>query len=113
TGRARSPWIPVALLLQPRILTARATLTPPAYTGSRPLAFFVGNQPFAALAGTSAEVVLASNRPLLDGKLQIVPRSRPEDIRTAPARLVDANRIAFEWSVDEPAEVRLTLRDLQ
>lgn len=113
TGRARSRWQPVALLLQPRILTARATLTPPAYTGSHRREFFVGNEPFAALAGTVAEVVLTSNRPLLDGSVEIRPRARPEDARVAAAKIVAPDRAAFTWTLDEPAEIRLTLRDLQ
>lgn len=113
TGRARSRWQRVSLLLQPRILTARATLTPPSYTGAGPREFFVGNEPFAGLAGTEAEVVLTSNRPLLDGSLEIRPRARPEDVRTAAARVLPPNRVAFAWTLEEPAEVRLRLRDAQ
>src|SRR5690606_19744757 len=32
-GKARSPWLPVELLLQPKVLAGQVTVTPPAYTG--------------------------------------------------------------------------------
>ena len=112
-GRARSKWHRVNLLLQPQIAMAEAHIAPPAYSRRPPRRFFVGNEEFAALPRSEARLVITSNRPLLDGVLTVRPALGIEADRTVTGRRTARNTVEFTWTMDTPAILEATIRDLR
>lgn len=113
TGKARSRWHRVNLLLQPQIAIAKATIKSPAYSRLAPRTFFVGNEDFAGLKQSEVELSLTSNRPLLDGRLTIRPKDGLGDELSVPGKRTSNNTVTFTWSMRSPATLELTVRDLQ
>jgi len=120
TGKARSRWQRVDLLIQPRIANAMLTVTPPAYTRLPPQQFEAGSRPLQGLRGTHVQLVLTSNRPLLDGQATIQPRqdgpssqSSHDARHTGSIRRDDPDALGFEWTIEQSADIAVTLRDVQ
>jgi len=112
-GRARSKWRRVGLMLQPQIAMAEAQITPPPYSRRPVRRFFVGNEEFAALSRSKATLAITSNRPLLDGVLTATPLDGLAADRIVPGRRTARNTVEFEWEMDRPARIDVTIRDLR
>lgn len=113
-GRARSRWHTVDLQLQPRVLRARVRLAPPPYTGLPPVEFPAGQADVAGVRGTQITLTLTSNRPLREGTLTLRRRGNgAADDRVIAADRVSERTAEFVWTLQEDAEARATLRDLQ
>lgn len=113
TGRARSRWQPLAVLLQPQISLARIEIAPPAYSGLPKREFIVGNEPVASLVGSRATLTLTSNRPLSSGALAIKPdngRGGNEAVRSEKHAL---HTLTFSWTMKEDARLEVIIRDIQ
>jgi hypothetical protein len=113
TGKARSQWYTVNLLLQPQIAVASVTLTPPPYSRLPARQFFVGNEDLAALRRTRVQLSVTSNRPLLDGLLTIQARDESGAEQTVTGAKTGPRTITFDWELKDPAELALTIRDVQ
>lgn len=113
-GRARSHWHSVELQLQPQVVLARVRLAPPPYTRLPVREFPAGQDDVAGVRGTKVTLTLTSNRPLKDGSLTIERRrASPGSERTVAGRLVTERSAAFEWTLQEDAEAKATLRDVR
>ena len=114
SGRARSPWIQVDVMRQPRIETVMIKVTPPAYTKLPTKEFALGTSDLIAIAGSQVEARVTSNRPLGGGTVTITPprsisRDVPDSISTT-ARGEQA--ITLRWKVKSAALVRIDLKDI-
>lgn len=108
TGRARSLWHEVELLLRPRILGARVNLAPPRYSGLPTHEFEVGDKPVSGLAGSTVTLIVESNRPLGGGEA-VFYATTGEQLETAAASVLDPTTLRFQWTLAEPREVRAEL----
>jgi hypothetical protein len=112
TGRARTRWHSLELLLDPHIVAARLKVIPPAYARRPPAEFMAGEAKLAGLKASRVELDLTSNRPLQGGELSVTPGEggAPRIVRGEPA---GPQRLVFRWTLEERAGVEVTLRDAQ
>jgi hypothetical protein len=113
-GKARSPWITVDVMRQPRFENVMIKVTPPAYTKLPPKEFAVGTSDLVALAGSVVEARITSNRPLSGGVVTLTPprsisRDKPDSVSVSTQGQKD---ITLRWKVKGPALVRIDLKDI-
>ena len=115
-GKARSPWLPVELLLQPKVLAGTFTVTPPAYTGREPVSAPLDTNEIAAIEGSTILLELTSNRPLAPSTLAFTPATAPgveavpEDI---DGEVTASETVAFRWTATRSGKLAVTLRDVR
>lgn len=115
-GKARSPWHPVEILLEPGILAGVVRIRPPAYTGLPPSEFPLDTNEIAAVEGAEVTLELSSNRPLGSGTLVFTPAAAPggEPVaETHQATLVSPQSAALTWTATRPGRLAATLRDVR
>lgn len=116
SGKARSKWHPVEILLEPNILNGLVRITPPAYTGLPATGFPLDTNEIAALEGSSVTLELTCNRPLGSGTLVFTPVTVPgtEPVpESHPASLPSAQTASFTWTATRSGRISATLRDLR
>lgn len=115
-GRARSVWYPVELLLQPKVLAGKVTVTPPSYTGREPLSAPLDTNEIAAMEGAAVNLELTSNRPLAPSALVFTPATAP-GVTPVPEEIAgevkDGSTIAFRWTATRPGKLSAMLKDLR
>ena len=115
-GKARSPWVPVEILLQPKVLAGKVTITPPAYTGREATSTPLNTNEIAAIEGSQVVLEITSNRPLAPSALVFTPatapgvEAMPEEI---PGDVVSTETIAFRWIATRPGKLGALLRDVR
>ena len=113
-GRARSRWHTADLQLQPQVMLTRVRLAPPPYTRLPVREFPAGQEEVAGVRGTKVTLTLTSNRPLKDGSLVIERRRAAKGSgQVIGGRLVSERSAAFEWTLQEDADAKATLRDVR
>ncbi len=113
-GRARSRWHTAELQLQPQVALARVRLVPPPYTRQPAREFAAGQEDVAGVRGTKVMLTLTSNRPLKDGSLTLSrPRADKGSEQVVEGRRVSERSTAFEWTLQDDAEAKATLRDVR
>lgn len=112
-GRARSRWHKIDLILEPRVAMAEFTLTPPAYTRLPTRQFMAGNESLRGYRNSKLRLMIASNRPLLDGRLLVRDETGLRPDQEIEGRLTGPHGLLFEWDLREDAELELTFRDLR
>ena len=116
SGKARSTWHAVEILLEPNILNGLVRLTPPAYTGLPPSEFPLDTNEIAAIEGSTVTLELTSNRPLGSGTLVFTPATVPgsEPVSESfPASIPSAQTASFTWTATRSGRISATLRDLR
>ncbi|MCX6878862.1 MAG: hypothetical protein NTW21_34380 [Verrucomicrobia bacterium] len=116
SGKARSTWHTVEILLEPNILNGLVRLTPPAYTGLPATEFPLDTNEIAAIEGATVTLELTSNRPLGSATLVFTPATVPgaEPVPQAhPATLPASHTAAFTWTATQSGRLSATLRDLR
>lgn len=113
-GKARSPWITVDVMRQPRVEAVMLKITPPVYAHRPAREFALGTSDLVALAGSEIEARISSNRPLSGGEVTLTPprslsRDKPE---TVVARANGGREVTLRWKVKWPCLVRLDLKDI-
>ncbi|WP_395753582.1 hypothetical protein [Prosthecobacter sp.] len=114
TGGARSPWLTVDVMRQPRVESVMLKIIPPAYSRRPAREFALGTSELVALAGSEIEARVTSNRPLSGGEVTLTParsltREKPE---TVVARASGGKEVVLRWKVKLPCLVRLDLKDI-
>jgi len=115
-GRARSPWTPVEILLQPKVLGGRVIIDPPAHVEREPAEMPLDSNQIAALEGATLTLELHSNRPLSTHPLHLDPPASGEQTpaaREIEGELVAADRIAYRWTVATGGTLTATLHDVR
>lgn len=113
TGRARSRWQKVDLLLQPRVAQAQVTITPPAYTGLPKQSAVAGKAPLVGIVGSTATLSITSNRPLQDGTLLIHPPEELGSDTVVNAVKTGPQTVSFTWPLRQNADLNVTIRDVR
>ena len=72
-GKARSPWLPVEVLLQPNVLAGSLEITPPAYMAIPNNRGPLDTNEISAPEGSAVVLELTSNRPLGSATLTFTP----------------------------------------
>jgi len=113
-GRARSRWHAVDVQFQPQVVQARLRVEPPAYTRLPPREFLAGQEELSGVRGTRVSLTLTSNRPLRDGTLTLKRGAMPQaEERVIEGKLTSERIVLFTWTLQDDAEVKAVLRDLQ
>jgi hypothetical protein len=116
-GKARSEWMPVELLLQPKVLAGKISISPPAYTGRTQVASApLDTSEIAALEGSSVALELTSNRPLAPSVLVFLPATLPgvEAVpQEIPGEISPTGSIIFRWTATIPGKLSALLRDVR
>ena len=115
TGRARSAWHKLDVLLQPKVSGVMVTIEPPAYTGKPSETFPLESGEFKALEGSTVTIQVRSNRPLSGGDLSAKPLNSsgdtmPVEVRGDPS---GANSVDFSWKVHASSRISATIRDVR
>ena len=113
TGKARSHWFTVDVLLQPEIAGASAIITPPPYTGLPARRVVPGREELAGYRRSRVEMRVTSNRPLKDGSVAISPREDPANIQVVTGVPVGMETVAFEWPLIGDAALDVSVRDVR
>lgn len=116
-GKARSAWLPVELLLQPKVLAGKVSITPPAYTGRSQVASApLDTSEIAALEGSAVVLELTSNRPLAPSTLVFLPATLP-GVEAVPqeisGEISPSGSILFRWTATLPGKLSVLLRDVR
>ncbi|MEO5914139.1 MAG: hypothetical protein ABIS50_07900 [Luteolibacter sp.] len=115
-GKARSHWVPVEILLEPKILSGVVRTTPPAYTGLAARSFPLDTNEIAAIEGSTVSLELTSNRPLASGKLIFTPAAAPgvEAVpRTIEGTISSSHQATFTWTATLAGRISATVSDLR
>ncbi len=115
-GKARSHWLPVEILLEPKILSGVVKLTPPAYTGLAASSFPLDTNEIAAVEGSAVLLEITSNRPLSNGVLTFTPATAPGVTaisETIPATVSATHQTSFVWTASRPGRISVNVSDLR
>ena len=113
SGRARSQWHLVEVLLEPQISAAHAVITPPEYTKRQPQSLPVGAEGISALGGADIALRLTSNRPLSRGIIRLSsPAGDPEAV-LHEGELDGMDTIRFSWNTESSCDIEVTLFDIR
>lgn len=115
TGRARSDWHQLDVLLQPKVSSATVTVVPPEYTGKQTQTYPLDSGEIKVLEGSTVSLELQSNRPLSGGKLQLNSLDKRSD---AVPELVDGVRsgtsgVTFSWVAHRSSQLSAIIRDVR
>lgn len=113
TGRARSPWRRVELRLQPQIELSKLVITPPAYTRLPRRELIVGNEEITGFQGSSAELLVTSNRPLDGGEMIF---RAPDGLGPGPSvkgTPRGTHTLSFSWNMKETARLEVRVWDVR
>ncbi len=99
----------IAVILTPRLETAWVKITPPAYTGLAPDERPFNFKGIKALAGSTIEFRLASNRPLASGQLTMTTAAGA--VEPLPLTPRGEKEVAGAFEAKQPAQLKFTLLD--
>ena len=111
TGRARSHWGKIDLLLQPRISMVKINVQAPAYSMLADKKFFSGIDILKELKGSKIELTITSNRPLKSAHLKLVPEDMGKD-RIIKGTKKSSHSISFKWTLNEAAQLKFYIEDI-
>lgn len=116
TGKARSAWKSIDVLLQPLLLTVEAETTPPAYTRKEPLRWEVKGTELKTLRGSLVKLIISSNRPLSGGSLTITQddgRSQSATTKISGVPVEGNNKqCLFTWEATHSGILKAEVRDI-
>ena len=116
SGKARSHWHAIELLLQPKVLAGNVKITPPAYTGREAFSAPLDTNEINALEGSEIVLSLTSNRPLAASMLVFTPATVPGEtpiLEEISGEITAADTVAFRWIATRPGSLSATLRDVR
>ena len=111
-GRARSEWLPISVLMQPKVQDVLLTVEPPGYSGLPRREFAVGSQDLAALPGSRITARVRSNRPLSGGILRLQSTGTNDPAQEIAAVQEATHQVRFTWVARQPARLAIELRDI-
>lgn len=114
-GKARSEWMPVEVLYQPRIVASQVKVRPPAHTGLPTDEYPVEENELHVLEGSEIELSVTSNRPLAGGAMTLVAADRRSD--TIPLRVsgetTDEKTVTFRWKSAQSGALSAIIHDVR
>lgn len=116
TGRARSEWHKIKVLLQPKFTNAVIKITPPAYTKQKPVEFPLEGNEVKIINGSEVELTVTSNRPLSGGDLIVKAENSHEDeelIIEGETTARDEKQVTFRWLANKTSNISCNIKDLR
>ncbi len=118
TGRARSDWHRLDVLLQPKFSTVQVSVQPPAYTGRAVETYPLDSGEIKVLEGSTVTLEVESNRPLSGGDLAIKAMDRTGGGRSKVVQSdhvygTDSRRLRFSWQAHRSSQVAAMIRDIR
>lgn len=116
SGRARSRWVPVEILLEPKILAGVVKVAPPAYTGLPASQFNLDTNEISAIEGSRIQLQVTSNRPLAKGTLVFTPAAIPgtEPVpETLHGESSGTHQVTFSFVLSRPGRISANVTDLR
>ncbi|MFT5904619.1 MAG: hypothetical protein ACI9E1_000204 [Cryomorphaceae bacterium] len=116
TGRARSEWQTIKVLLQPKFTNAVIKITPPAYTKKKQVEFPLEGNEINIINGSTVELIITSNRPLSGGELVLKSEALSEDNEISvigKTDTLDEKQVTFKWVATNTSKVSCKIRDLR
>ena len=115
TGRARSAWHSLDVLLQPKVSGAIVTVQPPAYTGRTKEVFPLESGEIKALEGSTITLEVQSNRPLSGGILSLKPLNDTRDVlaKQVQGDNVSGKSVNFTWIAHASSQISATIKDVR
>lgn len=110
TGKTRTRWQPLSVLLEPRFALAKATVTPPAYTGQAPFELLAGSAPLEMPAGSRVSLHVTSNRPLSRGRLAM-PEAPVAADRLIEGEMSGLHTVRFDWTAHHAGPMEIQIFD--
>ena len=116
SGKARSHWHPVEILLQPKVLSGTFTVTPPTYTARPPISAPLDTNEINALEGSEVQLSLTSNRPLARTALVFTPTVAPGITAVAEeiqGEITATQTISYRFTAARPGTLSVLLKDVR
>ncbi|MGJ8657427.1 MAG: hypothetical protein ACSHX6_13340 [Akkermansiaceae bacterium] len=128
TGKARSPWHSISVVLQPKFTTATIKITPPAYTKQPTKEFPLEGNEINVITGSNISLSITSNRPLSGGELTVKPITESENQSTASIKenIINANpitttqnqtqnqnQVTFDWTANNSTSISCLIQDIR
>lgn len=115
TGRARSSWHSLDVLLQPKVSGAMVTVQPPTYTGRAKETFPLESGEIKALEGSTITLEVESNRPLSGGILSVKPLNDNGDVlpKEVQSDRVSGHSVQFTWVAHASSQISATIKDIR
>jgi len=116
TGRARSEWRSIKVLLQPKFTNAMIKITPPAYTKNKQVEFPLEGNEINIINGSTVELTITSNRPLSGGELIVKSETLSEESEIAVEGNTDTQdekQVTFKWVASNTSKISCKIRDLR
>lgn len=114
-GKARSKWLPVEVLLQPKFTSAQITVTPPAYTKKSEVSFPVEGNEIKVIEGSTITLEVTSNRPLAGGTLTLTPLAKDDTSvpQTVQGSSDNSNKATFTWKAMRSTDLSCVINDVR
>lgn len=116
TGRARSEWHKIKVLLQPKFTNAMIKITPPAYTKNKQVGFSLEGNEINVINGSTIELTITSNRPLSGGELTVKSETTTEGTEISVEGITDSldeRQVTFKWVASKTSKISCKIRDLR
>jgi hypothetical protein len=115
TGRARSAWHQLEVLLQPKVSEVTVSIEPPAYADRTAETFALESGEIKVLEGSTVTMRVRSNRPLSGGLLSVRPLGAssdavPTEIQGSPS---DLDSVEFSWPAHASSLLSATIKDIR
>ena len=115
TGRARSDWYQLDVLLQPKVSGAMVTVKPPAYTGKANLTYPLDSGEIKVPEGSTVTLELQSNRPLIGGEIELTALDQAKAGRGEKVQGDSSSEkaVSFTWVAHRSSKVSAMVRDVR
>ncbi len=114
SGRARSGWTPLEIRYQPRVLSGRLLVEPPAWLEQQSASFPLDAPEVTVPEGSRLTLTLTSNRPLGGGAMVLTPAAgNTGAVRSVDAVLSGTHEAAFSITATGSGTLAATLRDIR
>ena len=117
TGKARSEWKKINVLLQPKFTNAVIRITPPSYTKRKPIEFPLEGNEIKAIHGSTITLTVTSNRPLSAGEINITELSdkQPDlnELVSATTSSESKNQVSFTWLATQSSNITCNINDVR
>ncbi len=114
-GKARSPWVPVEVLLQPNFLSGSLKVTPPAYMDLPSSRGPLDTREISVPEGAEVVLELTSNRPLGSATLTFTPvrNGTAEPVPVETLGEVSGHTASFRFTTSRSGNLSASIRDVR
>ena len=112
-GKARSQWLPINVMLQPKFGAVQLTITPPPYTKKPQRSIPLDGNALSILEGSSVVLDVTSNRPLSGGLITLSPFNDIDTPTELPAASSSGKTTQFQWTAHRSVSVSCSITDVR